>query len=241
MHARRPGVSRREWITVAVLAVAAVILTTVLVARPGASQEPSAGGAAPPTTSGDAAATGPLGDIARRIPGDPLALGAVDAPVVMVMFSDYRCPFCAQFSRETEDELVSRYVDQGILRIEWRDFAIFGEQSTVAAQAGRAAAAQGRFWEFNEAIFADAPDRGHIDLPDDRLVEYARQVGVADLERFQAEMDSPANVEAVGADLIEATALGVPSTPAFVLNGAPILGAQPLEAFTTAIDAAIAG
>lgn len=92
----------------------------------------------------------------------------------------------------------------------------------------------------DEAIFAEAPDRGHADLPDDRLVEYARQVGVADLERFRADMHAPENVDAVKADLIEASALGVPSTPAFVLNGAPILGAQPLEAFSAAIDAAMA-
>jgi protein-disulfide isomerase len=236
-------IRRREWALVAVLVAAALALTSFLVVRGTASPVPATAQGSGPAVADSppaAPATGPLGDLARRIPDDPMAQGRVDAPVVMVMFSDYRCPFCAQFSRETEPELVSRYVENGTLRLEWRDFAIFGPESTSAAEAGRAAAAQGLFWEYNRAIYADSPDRAHPDLPDEKLLAYARQVGVPDMARFEQDMNSPATAKAVAADVAEATSLGVPSTPAFVIDGNPILGAQPLAQFTAAIDRAAA-
>ncbi|MDN5759410.1 MAG: DsbA family protein, partial [Tomitella sp.] len=77
--------------------------------------------------------TGPLGDLATRIEGDPLALGSVDAPVVLVEFADYRCSFCAKFSRDIAPDLIDEYVDSGQLRIEWRDMPIYGEESMLAA------------------------------------------------------------------------------------------------------------
>ncbi|MFE7200442.1 DsbA family protein [Pseudonocardia alni] len=201
--------------------------------------------AAPPATPGQSAdagqpAVGPLGDIARREEGDPAALGRTDAPVVMVAFSDYRCPFCAKFSRDTEQQLVDEYVQDGRLRIEWRDFPIFGPESTLAAQAGRAAAMQGRFWEFNKAVFADSPERAHPDLPEDTLVAYAEKVGVPDIAKFRTDMHGPEAAQAVQRDLDEGSALGVPSTPAFVVNGNPLMGAQPVAEFRAQIDQALA-
>ena len=234
--ARRAGRTRRrrrDLIVLAVLVVAAIGIATALFVGRGGGDGP------PPPAATAAPGPGPLGDLARRVPGDPLALGRVDAPVVMVMFSDYRCPFCAKFSRDTEQALVSQYVDRGDLRIEWRDYPIFGPDSTLGAQAGRAAAAQGRFWEFNHAVFAVAPERGHPDLPEQRLEQFATQARVPDLARFRADMTAPAAVGAVQSDLNEASSLGVPSTPAFVVNGNPIMGAQPIGEFRAEIDRAL--
>src|SRR5690625_2376016 len=78
------------------------------------------------------AGLGPMGEQSRREADDPFAIGPVDAPVVMVVFSDYRCPFCARYSRVTEAELVEKYVSEGQLRIEWRDFPVFGDASMLA-------------------------------------------------------------------------------------------------------------
>lgn len=236
----------RDLTVVVVLVVVAVALVGYLVVSAGGSgpdDGTAAGGTAPSgeqSASADAPAVGPLGDIARRVEGDPAAIGRTDAPVVMVAFSDYRCPFCAKFSRETEQQLVDEYVEDGRLRIEWRDFPIFGPESTLAAQAGRAAAMQGRFWEFNKAVFADSPERAHPDLPESKLVAYAEQVGVPDIARFRADMHSPETAQAVQRDLDEGTSLGVPSTPAFVVNGYPIMGAQPIDEFRAQIDQALA-
>ncbi len=183
-------------------------------------------------------AIGPMGDQARRVEGDPLARGDVDAPVVMVVFSDYRCPFCAKFSRDLEPLLIDKYVDDGVLRIEWRDFPLFGEGSVQAAIAGRAAARQGKFWEFNETIYAAAPQSGHPDYSRSDLVDFAREAGVPDLDRFESDMDDPALFGAVNADFDEGSSLGVPATPSFIINGYPIRGAQPIAEFYRVIDTA---
>lgn len=181
---------------------------------------------------------GPVGDMSRRIDGDPLAIGAVDAPVVMVSYSDYRCPFCAKFSRDTEPILIDKYVDEGVLRIEWRDLPIFGDQSMAAARAGRAAADQGKFREFATAVFAASPDRGHPDLTPESLRGFAAAAGVADLDRFDRYAADPSVDQDIYADMLEANTIGVSSTPSFVVNGTPILGAQPVGVFEQVIEAA---
>ncbi|AYA27780.1 MULTISPECIES: DsbA family protein [Rhodococcus] len=176
--------------------------------------------------------------MSRRIDGDPLAIGAVDAPVVMVAYSDYRCPFCAKFSRDVEAALIDKYVDEGILRIEWRDLPIFGEQSMAEDLAGHAAAAQGKFWEFGTAVYASSPDRGHPDLTSEALRSFAAAAGVPDQDRFDRQAADPSVDQDIYADMLEANTIGVASTPSFVINGTPILGAQPLGVFEQVIEAA---
>lgn len=177
--------------------------------------------------------------IARFEEDDPLALGPVDAPVVMTVHSDYRCPFCAKFSREIEPELIEEYVEPGHLRIEWRDLPIFGEDSMVAARAARAAADQGRFWEFTHALYADAPASGHPEHTEDDLVGYAREAGVADLDRFRTDMAGTAFDEDIEADRAVSTALGATSTPTVFINGTGVVGARPAEVFKQVIDRAL--
>ncbi|GAA2795121.1 thioredoxin domain-containing protein [Crossiella cryophila] len=183
------------------------------------------------------AVAGPYADLARRIPGDPLALGVLGAPVVLVVYSGYRCRSCARFSREHEYALLKRYVQHGTLRVEWRDLPILGESSMLAARAGRAAAAQGRFWQFNHALFAEAPARGHADLTPEVLREFARKAGVPDLGRFTADLGGTAFDEQIHRDQAEAEFLGFSSTPGFVINGRPIVDAQPLRRFREIIEA----
>lgn len=181
-------------------------------------------------------AMGPLGEQARREAGDPFAIGDVDAPVAMVVFSDFRCPFCARYSVMTEPELVERYVESGQLRIEWRDFPVFGDASVLAARAGRAAAAQGKFWEFNRAVYEAAPANAHHDLTPGKLRDFAVQVGIPDLERFEREMASDMHDEAIAGDVMQARTLGITGTPSFVIGGHPLVGAQPTEYFVQVID-----
>lgn len=235
----------REVMVIGGLVVVAVVLILVLVtnskgdperAHPSTASSPAARIAEP--TGSPQGGGGSADFMARRQAGDPLALGDPAAPVVMVMFADFRCPFCAKFSRDTEPELVKRFVDHGTLRIEWRDLPIFGDQSMQAARAGRAAAAQGKFWEFNRAVFATAPERGHSDLTDDALIGFARQVGVPDVDRFAKQMRGNDFDAAINADVEQGSSIGVPSTPAFVINGVPILGAQPTDVFVAAINEA---
>ncbi|AMB58149.1 DsbA family protein [Microterricola viridarii] len=190
-------------------------------AEPGAQKEQTASG---------------VPDLARRIDGDPTAIGAVDAPVVMIEFADYRCPFCSLFSRETMPKIMEQYLADGTLRIEWRDLPIFGDQSIDTAIAARAAGDQGLFWEYNAAVAAAAPDRGHPDIDRAMLIGFAEQVGVPDLAAFELGLDSETHRAAVQADLQEAQSIGATSTPIFLIGDEAIGGAQPLEAFQAIIE-----
>lgn len=232
MEATRKKAGRRELWLIGILTLVAVVLGATLLI--GNNEDETSDAATPPTAS----EMGPAGDHSRRINGDPLAVGAVDAPVVLVEYSDYRCPFCAKFSRDTEPALIEKYVNAGILRIEWRDLPIFGEQSTSAARAGRAAAAQGKFWEYNAALYSQAPDRGHPDLTNVALNDIAVKAGVPDLERFEVEATSSKFDESISQDMYEARMTGLSSTPSFIVNGTPVLGAQPLKIFERVIDRA---
>ncbi|PRW64199.1 DsbA family protein [Actinopolyspora mortivallis] len=223
---------RRTNAAIAILVVVVAVLVVSVLARhhgSGSSGAPDSA-ARQPSTSVDSPA--------RRNPGDPLALGSPEAPVVLVAYEDFRCPFCAKFATDSLPKLVDRYVEPGVLRVEWRDYPIFGEQSIRAAKAGRAAARQHRFWEFERTVYSHAPDHGHPDLPLRTLVRYAEQAGVADIERFRADMRSAEVATALRADRSEGVRLGVSSTPTFLVNGRPIMGAQPFEVFVSAVEQA---
>lgn len=189
-----------------------------------------------PDPSASAALQQYLLDLPRRQADDPLALGRVDAKVVLTNWSDYRCPFCARWHQTTLPEL-QRFVDDGTLRIEFRDLVLFGEESTNAAIAARAASRQGKFWEYQEAVFSHAPQSGHLEIDRSKLLEFATAAGVDDLSAFQAALDDPALAQAVQADTREAQQLGISGTPFFVVGAQVINGAQPLEAFVQAIEA----
>lgn len=238
---RFSGRSRRDvWLLGLVGLVLAGLVVAVIVGRTGSGED----SAAAPSSAAPASTTtsfGPLGDLSRRTADDPRALGDVAAPVVMVVFSDFRCPFCAEYFRSVEPEIISRYVDTGKLRIEWRDQPIFGEQSELAARAGWAAAAQGRFFEFAAAVYADAPANGHPDLPIDVLVQKAQDAGVGDLERFRRETTSSTYDAAIAEDRAPTQKYGIIGVPAFVINGEPIIGTHEAEVYTGVIDGRLAG
>lgn len=166
-------------------------------------------------------------------PGADPALGDPDAPVVMVEYSDFACPFCGQFARDTKPELIRRYIDRGILYYVWRDAPMLGEPSRQAALAGRAAHAQGGFWAFHDALFAaDQPA-----LTPESLRAVAGEIGL-DVDAFAADLAGEVHESDVERGLAEAFELGLTGTPSFTINGEIVIGAQPLEVFVEAIEAA---
>ena len=197
-------------------------------------------GAAPEATAEDPAAQEPSPEVAetmlslqRRDADDPLAVGDVDAPVVIIEYADYRCPYCARFTLETRPGL-QELVDDGTLRIEFRDFVIFDEQSHAAAVAARAAAEQGVFEDYAAAVFSRST-QGHAELARQDLLDIAEEVGVPDLAAFEERLDAPELASAVDADTAEARALGLSSTPTFLVNTTLVRGAQPLDYFQQVI------
>ncbi|HSK24865.1 MAG TPA: thioredoxin domain-containing protein [Egicoccus sp.] len=190
---------------------------------------------APAADDRDAQLTELLSQLERRQAGDPLAIGEPDAPVLMIEWADFQCPFCGSFARDTKPELLARYVEDGTLRIEWRDLPMLGPESQTAALAGRAAAEQDAFWAFHDAVFADERPVNSGELEPDRLLALAGDLGL-DVERFEADLDDPAAAEAIRADREWAQSLGITGTPAFLINGQLLIGGQPTEVFAQAIE-----
>jgi len=173
-------------------------------------------------------------DLPRREADDPLAKGDVDAPVVIIEYADYRCPFCASWGRDVQPALQD-LIDDGTVRFEFRDRILFGEESEATALAARAAGEQGMYWEYHDAVFAAAPASGHPDMPREKLLGFAEDIGVPDLAKFEADLDSAELREAMEADGAEANSLGVRSTPTFLVNTVALVGAQPEQVFRQAV------
>lgn len=180
-----------------------------------------------------------LAALARRQPGDPTAMGSVSAPVVIIIWSDYQCPYCGQFARTTEQEIIKNYVDSGLVRLEWRDLPYLGPQSTPAAYAARAAGDQGKFWQFHDALYANQHPVNSGQLNDAALRTIAGRLGL-NMARWDTDRNSTATRDEVQADTSEATSLGIDSTPAFIVGGTPVMGAQPYSVFKQLIDSALA-
>ena len=168
----------------------------------------------------------------RRDAEDPYAVGEVDAPVVLIEYADYRCSFCGKWALETKPGLMEQ-VEDGTLRIEWRDFPVFGNESVDLAVAARAAAQQGLFWEYNEAIFTYQFEENNQDFTAEALTALA----VPDLEAFAADLGSEELRAEVQAEFdTSLSLLGQASTPQFLINDQYVGGALPLEDFQAVIE-----
>lgn len=237
----------------AVLAVAAVSdpghpARVSAVSRTGDAGIPAGAGAAPPgarraspgAANPDPSAhpyTGPAAPPAAPA----LMLGRAGAPVTIVEFGDYQCTNCGQFARGTEPALIHTYVNTGVARLIWRDFPWIDQQSVAAAVAARAAGLQGKFWPYHDYLFAHQfPSERSGLLTSAYLRSVARRLGL-NMPEFNRDLASPALTTAVHADDTFGQQLGVPGTPAFLINGKPFFGAQPLAAFEAAIAAARRG
>jgi len=222
-------------------AVPLLILTLGFVAGMGEGEEGSAPSGMGAPSGGVSEEMRELGQsLARREPGDPMAMGDADAPVVMIAYSDYLCPFCRTWVMQTQPEIVDRYVDSGKVRIEWREFPYMGQTSETLAIGARAAAEQDRFWQYHQRIYEEQEELEEAGSEvERRMTDLAAEAG-ADPERFAADLDRQELAESVQQDFDEGQQVGISGTPAFLVNGDPIMGAQPLSAFASSIDEALA-
>lgn len=155
--------------------------------------------------------------------------GPADAKVTVEVWSDFECPYCAKGSTRLQ-QLREKYGDR--IRIVFRHAPLpFHEHARLAAAASMAAAEQGHFWEYHDALFQqqDALDRASLE-------KLAKKLKL-DVERFRKALDTGAYDNYVEADWVEAKARGVAGTPTFFINDTALVGAQALEEFVKAIDA----
>lgn len=235
---------RQSQILNAILAIAVVVLVIALIVQVNGNNK---GGSA---TAGDVTASGQQSGseeqsaaevpYLRNDPNDEMAIGNPDAPVTISEWTDYRCPFCAVFANKTLPPLVQEYVDKGLVRIEFNDVAFFGDESLDAAVAARAAAEQGHYLPYIEALYKAAPQSGHPDMPREKLVGFAEEVGVPDMKKFEADLDSPELRAEVQKSQANAQSWGISSVPFFVINDQGLQGAQSIDVFKQVIESELA-
>lgn len=159
--------------------------------------------------------------------------GPADAPVTVVEFTDYECPYCAQHFRETYSELLSRYDRE--LRYVIRNFPVstLHPHAQLAAVAAECAHDQGRFWDYHDLLFERSPALERADL-----LTYAREARL-DLDAFEGCIESEEMAAIVERDFQDGVAYGVRATPTFFINGRRVVGALALDQFVPLIDAAL--
>jgi protein-disulfide isomerase len=174
---------------------------------------------------------------------DPRALGSPNAPVTIIEFTDFECPFCQQFFRDTRPQLLTQFVDAGVVRIVARDFPLVAIHPSAmpAAIAARCAAAQGQYWPMYERLFTTHQQEwGGVPKRDRGVfIEFATSLGLA-TDTFTTCLNDPASEQAVMAELNAAARLGVDSTPNFLVNGQLVKGALAFRAFSDLIKQAAA-
>jgi len=159
---------------------------------------------------------------------DDPSKGPDKAPVTIVEFSDYQCPFCSR-AENTVQDVLKKYGDK--IHFVYRDYPLpFHANANIAAQAAQCAADQGKFWEMHAALFAN---QQKLTQPD--LIATAGTLGV-DAEKFKTCLESGKFKDEVQKDLDDGQKYGVTGTPTFFINGIPLVGAQGPEAFADIID-----
>ena len=166
------------------------------------------------------------------IPGGAPSTGPATAPVTIVEFTDYQCPYCHR-AQAVIDEVLQRYA--GKVRFVHLDFPLDGHPEAVpAARAARCAGEQGRFWEYHRSMMSRP---GPLDAADLRSRAATLKL---DASKFGACLASDRFDEAIQAELRHGSELGVTGTPAYFVNGRMLSGARPVESFVEVIDAELA-
>ncbi|MDO8508155.1 MAG: DsbA family protein [Nanoarchaeota archaeon] len=206
--------------------------------------------------------TSPTGNVVNN-PGNPLpgqnarveidadddaVLGDKDAPVEIIEFSDYQCPFCRKFWTETYSQIKKEYVETGKVKFVYRDFPLdsihpAATPAGIAAECVREKGGDEAYFKMHDKIFTEGNilDGGSATAP----VTKTAQFGAVELKKWAKELgydigsclDSNKYKSEIQNDLAEGSAAGVQGTPAFFVNGKLLSGAQPFSAFKQAIDA----
>ncbi len=158
--------------------------------------------------------------------------GPAKAPIVLVEYTDYQCPYCTRV-QGTIDRLLEVY--DGQIRHVFKNLPLpFHQQAELAAGGALCAQDQGRFWELHDWLFANASNIS-VDSMAAAMAELE-----ADTDLFRACVEQNTYAEQVRGDAMEARSFGITGTPGFLVNGRVITGAQPYEAFETVIDEELA-
>jgi len=165
---------------------------------------------------------------------DDTVKGDPNAPVTIVEWSDFECPFCERFYQQTLGLIEKEYIDTGKVNMVYRDFPLsFHENAQKAAEAAECAGEQGKFWEMHDSLFENGVEGGVRSFK-----KFAKDLDLNDAE-FNECLDSGKMESEVKKDMVDGQNAGVKGTPAFIINGKLLSGAQPFSVFKQAIDEAL--
>ena len=167
--------------------------------------------------------------------------GPEDAPVTIIEFSEFLCPYCQRFAVETLPQIKQAY--EGKVKYVYRDFIVHGEPATKISEATECADDQDKFWEYHDNLWVNYNALGQqagagIDALTSTLKGYASDLGL-DTATFDDCLDTGKHTAEVQKDSQDAGSYGVRGTPGFFINGQPVSGAQPFSVFQQVIDAAL--
>jgi protein-disulfide isomerase len=175
------------------------------------------------------------------------AAGDPNAPIRIDEYSDFQCPYCALFSKETEGQLMDTFVKDGTVYFVYNTFGEFiGSESGNAAEAAYCAGDQGKFWEMHDLIFANQAGENQGAFSDKRMAEFAKNLGL-DMNTFNSCYDGKKHQDLILQDGRDGRAAGVQATPSFVMSYAVngekktklIEGGQSYDQFKAEIEAAL--
>lgn len=166
---------------------------------------------------------------------DDPSFGPADAPITIIEFSDYQCPYCQKWHDQVWPRLQETFPDK--IRLVYRDFPLYSIHSNAgpAAEAADCAGDQNQYWEYHDLLFS-----GNEELGPETFQLYASHLGL-DLPKFLECVESKKYEAEVNGDYTYAAQLGIQSTPTFFVNGVALIGAQPFEVFQELINLELAG
>ena len=205
-------------------AVVAVVAVLIYMNRPG-------------STTGKAA----YAPIARTTVNGKI-VGNPDAPVKIIEFADFQCPFCKQWFDGTEPKLLEEFLNKGTVSLQFVSFAFIGDDSRRAAAAAECAADQNRFWDYHDLLFKRQGSENTGVFSNANMKKFGAELKTHfsdfDTTKFDKCVDSGEKLPNVDADTKQGKAAGVTSTPTFLVNGATVSGVQPIETFRQVIQTA---
>lgn len=222
-----------------------IMLVCLLLAACGPEAPPRTGQSVAPAAAQQtplvAATPSPL--LSERSP-NPRAMGDPNAPIVMIEYGDYQCPFCAEFVREAKPQIEAEYVKTGKVYFEFRDLPLhtIHPGAVMAAHVANCAAEQNRFWPMHDRLIigSEAREWGSGDAADfQTFLGYAGELQL-DVGALQQCVSENRQARQIQTDVEQASDRGLRSTPAFVVNGRSVLGARPFDNWKRLFDQMLA-
>lgn len=167
-----------------------------------------------------------------------VVLGDLNAPVTVIEYSDFQCPFCGRFFSQTVSKIKSEYIKSGKVRFVYRHFAFLGPESKAAALAVECAKDQGKFWDMHDAVFGNEINDGREhngNLNRSLFMTLAEGLGL-DTAKYGSCLDDEKYMSKIERDYASAQVIGVRATPTIFVNGEKIEGALPFENFKVLVE-----